>query len=200
MSNLYRIILCCVVRQTCKTFVSYKLIMPINSAPPNAAYMHQWIGSALVRILVCRLFGAKPLSKPMLCYCQLVLSNKFQWIFKQNTKLFTHENVSESVDCEFFLSRRIWVNFYYSVVIDYSISNITRFQMLPIKSLFVRTNIVNHKHTHTHIHMRRKHYHLAIAVIIIGSTSLELKGNVQLYWPPMVPRGVATRCLWTTCI
>ena len=33
--------------------------------------MHQWIGSALVQIMACRLFGAKPLSEPMLAYCQL---------------------------------------------------------------------------------------------------------------------------------
>ena len=33
--------------------------------------MCQWIGSALVQIMACRLFGAKPLSKPMLVYCQL---------------------------------------------------------------------------------------------------------------------------------
>ena len=37
----------------------------------RAAYMHQWIGSAMVQIMDCRLFGAKPLSKPMLGYCQL---------------------------------------------------------------------------------------------------------------------------------
>ena len=33
--------------------------------------MHQWIGSALLQIMACRLFGAKPLSEPMLAYCQL---------------------------------------------------------------------------------------------------------------------------------
>ena len=43
----------------------------VNSSPPSAAYMHQWIGSALVQIMACRLFGAKPLSKTMLAYCQL---------------------------------------------------------------------------------------------------------------------------------
>ena len=43
----------------------------INESPPNAAYMCQWIGSALVQIMVCRLFGTKPLSKPMLGYCPL---------------------------------------------------------------------------------------------------------------------------------
>ena len=43
----------------------------INSSPPSAAYMLQWIGSALFQIMACRLFVAKPLSKPMLGYCQL---------------------------------------------------------------------------------------------------------------------------------
>ena len=43
----------------------------INSSPPTAAYMRQWIGAALVQIMAYRLFGAKPFSKPMLGYCQL---------------------------------------------------------------------------------------------------------------------------------
>ena len=33
-----------------------------NSSPPSAPYMRQWIRSALVQIMTCRLFGAKPLS------------------------------------------------------------------------------------------------------------------------------------------
>ena len=41
----------------------------VNSSPPNAAYMRQWIGSALVQIMACRIFGAMPLSEPMLEYC-----------------------------------------------------------------------------------------------------------------------------------
>ena len=43
----------------------------VNSSPPSAAYMRQWTGSALAQIMACRLFGTKPLSKPMLAYCQL---------------------------------------------------------------------------------------------------------------------------------
>ena len=43
----------------------------INSSPPNVAHMCQWIYSASVQIMACRLFGAKPLSKPVLRYCQL---------------------------------------------------------------------------------------------------------------------------------
>ena len=48
-----------------------KFFITFNSSPPRATYMHQWIGSALVQIMACRLFGAKLLSKPMLGYCQL---------------------------------------------------------------------------------------------------------------------------------
>ena len=40
-----------------------------NLSPPSAAYMCQCTGSALVQIMACRLFGGKPLSKPMLGSC-----------------------------------------------------------------------------------------------------------------------------------
>ena len=55
----------------------------VNSSPPSAAYMRQWIRTALVQIMACRLFGAKPLSKPMLVYCHVnwMLRNKCQWNF-----------------------------------------------------------------------------------------------------------------------
>ena len=49
------------------------IIICFNSSPPSAVYVRQWIGWALVQIIACRLFGAKPLSKPMLGYCQLDL-------------------------------------------------------------------------------------------------------------------------------
>ena len=42
-----------------------------NSSPPSAAYMRQWIGLAVVQIMACRRFGAKPSSKPMLGHYQL---------------------------------------------------------------------------------------------------------------------------------
>ena len=59
-----------------------------NSSPPSAAYMCQWIGSALVQIMACCLFD------------------------NQNTKLFIHENASENIVCEMaaILSRGRWVN------------------------------------------------------------------------------------------
>ena len=39
--------------------------------PPSSAYMRHRFGSALVRIMACRLFDAKPVSEPTLIYCQL---------------------------------------------------------------------------------------------------------------------------------
>ena len=52
-----------------KTYASSNTI---KSSPPSAVYyMCQWTGSALVQIMTCRLFGAKPLSEPMLIYCKL---------------------------------------------------------------------------------------------------------------------------------
>ena len=42
----------------------------IHPLKPGDAYIHQWTGS-LIRAMTCRLFGAKPLPKPALTYCQL---------------------------------------------------------------------------------------------------------------------------------
>ena len=39
--------------------------------PPSAVYMLWWIESALIRVMVSRLFGAKPLPEPVLTYNQL---------------------------------------------------------------------------------------------------------------------------------
>ena len=67
--------LCPIIYEHCNIIANNtsSMLMPciINSSPPCAAYMHQWIGSALLQKMACRLFGAKPLSKPMLDYCQL---------------------------------------------------------------------------------------------------------------------------------
>ena len=79
-----------------------------NSSPPSVVYMRQWILSALLQIMACRLRGTKPLSNPMLGYCQL---DKLQWNLNQNTKLFIHENASENVICVMaaILSKGRWV-------------------------------------------------------------------------------------------
>ena len=41
----------------------------VNSWRPSDAYMRRWTGPSLVQIMACRLFGAKPLSVPMMEYC-----------------------------------------------------------------------------------------------------------------------------------
>ena len=66
----------------------------INSSPPSVAYMNRWTRSALVQVMACCLFGAKPLPEPMLTYWEL---NQIQWNLNQNTKLFIHENAFENV-------------------------------------------------------------------------------------------------------
>ena len=43
----------------------------LNSSLPSTTYMRQWIVSALVQIMACRLLGTKPLSKTILGHCQL---------------------------------------------------------------------------------------------------------------------------------
>ena len=45
--------------------------------------------------MACRLFGAKPLSKQMLGYCQLDPQKQSSVTFNPNTKYFIHENVFE---------------------------------------------------------------------------------------------------------
>ena len=54
--------------------IQYILGIPqsvFNSSPPSAEYMCQRTVSALVQVMACRLFGTKPLPKPMLTYCEL---------------------------------------------------------------------------------------------------------------------------------
>ena len=47
------------------------LRLTLLPSPPSAAYMRQSTWSALVQIMVCRLFGVKSLPEQMLTYCQL---------------------------------------------------------------------------------------------------------------------------------
>ena len=87
----------------------------VISSPPSAAYMHQWIGSTLVLVMACHLFGAKPLCKPMLQYdiVNWTLRNKLQWIFfiKIQKSLFIEMHLKiSSAKMSAILSRGRWVN------------------------------------------------------------------------------------------
>ena len=59
--------------------------------------MRQWIGSTLVQIMVCRLFGTKPYLNQCCVIVNWTLRNKLQWNFSQNTKIFIHGNASEHI-------------------------------------------------------------------------------------------------------
>ena len=65
-----------------------------NNPSPSAAYMRQWIRSALVRMMVCRLFA------PGLCLgqCWVIVNwNRFQFVYCFNhLPLVPHISVSES--------------------------------------------------------------------------------------------------------
>ena len=43
------------LRKICSRTMEYKT--SVNSSPPRAAFMRQWIGSALAQVMACRLFG-----------------------------------------------------------------------------------------------------------------------------------------------
>ena len=78
-----------------------QLTYSLKFIPPSVAYMRQWIRLALVQIMACRLFGAKPSSEPLLGYCQLDPKQQNSVIFfHQNTKLFIHVKTSANIVCE----------------------------------------------------------------------------------------------------
>ena len=77
--------------------ISITDFISVNSWRSSDAYMRQYNIPTLVQIMACRLFGAKPLSEPMLPYCQLDprehISLKFVW----NSKVFIKGNAVQNV-------------------------------------------------------------------------------------------------------
>ena len=59
---------CCrKLKDQCKTvWVGWCQVPALTPSPPSVEYMLKWIGSALIQIMACRLFGAKPLPETML--------------------------------------------------------------------------------------------------------------------------------------
>ena len=51
-------------------------------------YMRRWTGSALIKVMACRLFGAKALPEPMLVYCQLDTCEQISAKFKSEFYYF----------------------------------------------------------------------------------------------------------------
>ena len=62
--------------------------------------------------MACRLFGAKPLSKPMLGNIQLAPKEQTSVKFLSKYKILIHKNVSENIVCKMaaILSTERWVN------------------------------------------------------------------------------------------
>ena len=80
-----------------------ELLKWLNSSPPGAAYMRQWTWSALIQIMASRLDGAKPLSEPMLTYCQLDPKEYISMEFYLKTKYHYSRNAFKHVDWPFCL-------------------------------------------------------------------------------------------------
>ena len=130
------------------TMFSAKLL---NLSPPSTAYMRQRIGSALVQIMACRLFGTKPLSKLMLVYCQLNPK-------ESKYKLFIYGNASENTICEMaaILSRAsfpfTWR--FCKILQDYSLRGMSTLSLHYIHCTFIcRREQISHIHV---VFIRRK--------------------------------------------
>ena len=85
-------------------------IWGINSLRQSDVCMLYQSGPSLVQIMVFHLFGAKPLSEPMLAYCQLdLISMKFDL----KTKIFIEENAMlQNGDHFFHLTLNMWGTIY----------------------------------------------------------------------------------------
>ena len=80
-------------------------------AQPSVTYMRQRIGSALVQILSCRIYGAKQLSKPMLGQYRLepinwTVRKKLPWNFNKRIEFFIQENAKVVCELAAILSRQ----------------------------------------------------------------------------------------------
>ena len=95
---------------------SYKgincFVVSLTHFPQRRMDMRQWTGSALVQIMACRLFGAKPLSELIPVYCPL--GTKFNEIRIKIQKSSFMQNTFTNVvyKMEAILSRGRWVIFY----------------------------------------------------------------------------------------
>ena len=123
----------------CTIVFSIDLVMTFNSSPPSAAYMRQRTGSALVNVMACHLFGAKPLPEPMLIV-NWTPGNKFQWKSNRNSIILLkkmHWKLS-SAKMAAILSRGISCNYrswamlcmlisHRHIIFEFKIYNVTRF-------------------------------------------------------------------------
>ena len=64
---------------------------------PSDAYRHHYSKPSLVQIMAWRFLGAKPLSDPMLTYCELDPLEYISVKFNHNLNIFIQENAFENV-------------------------------------------------------------------------------------------------------
>ena len=91
---------------------NYHHILLLKSSSLSASYMRRGIGSALVQIMACCLFGSKPISKPMLAIVNRTVRNKLQWLFIRIQNISFTKNDSENIASQMaaIMSKRWWVN------------------------------------------------------------------------------------------
>ena len=76
------------------------MLRVFNPLSPSDAYMPQWTGSALVQVMACHLFGAKPLPELMLTHCQLDPQEQISVKFESKYEHSIEENAIEHVVCK----------------------------------------------------------------------------------------------------
>ena len=67
---------------------------------PSAAHMRQWIGSALVQIIVVAYSAPSHDLNQCWVIVNWTLRNKPQWNLDQNKKYFIHKDASENIVCD----------------------------------------------------------------------------------------------------
>ena len=77
-----------------------------------------WVSKSVhIVSMACCLFDAKPLSEPMLAYCQYMNMNKFQKKLNWNRTIFIQENTFENIVCkmaEQFSYKKIHLRIFYA--------------------------------------------------------------------------------------
>ena len=79
------------LKQCCqRSVIHHGITKPqwVNLSPSSATYKRQWIGWALVKIMACRIFSAKPLPKPIQDYYQLDPQEQTSMKFESKYKNF----------------------------------------------------------------------------------------------------------------
>ena len=79
------------------------LTFSLNSSRPSDIYMHHWPRPSLIQtetIYIYCLFGAEPLSKPMLDHCKLNHKEYTQMKFKSNNYLSIQEKSLKNIVCK----------------------------------------------------------------------------------------------------